>query len=227
VKITHAYLVVAAAGVLSFGVVIPAAATTSHKATVRLSAKAEARSVLFGKPVVVAGSVSPAAVGPVVLEKLVNQNWVVFARARTTSAGRYSFTAGSAHRGGTWLLRVVRPATTKTKEADSGTLRVAVVPTAYKLSVSLERSGMYSGTPAHLLGTVTPAPPGGVELQRLDGTGWHTVSTEPVGSNGVFSGYVTLPIGRWTLRAVQVPSDTVAGGTSGLLIAAVYPLVSS
>jgi hypothetical protein len=223
VKISHAYLVVVAAGMLSFGVVIPAAATSTHKATVRVSAKADARTVLIGAPVVVTGRVSPAAVGPVVLEKLVNQDWVVFARAKSTVDGGYAFSVGSARRGGAWLLRVVRPAAAKTKEGDSATLRVDVVRTAYKVSVSLEWPSMYDGDPARLNGTVTPVPDGSVQLQQLDATGWHTFTTVPVGSNGGFAGSITLPVGHWSLRAVQAPSATIAGGQSVPVIASVYP----
>lgn len=219
---SQAFLSVAAVGALSFGVVVPAAAS-AHKATVRVSAKAELRTVLVGKNVVLGGVVTPAAAGPVVLEKLVNQNWAVLARGRTSATGAYSFSVTSAHRGGAWLVRVVRPAAAKTKEGDSATLRVEVVPTAFKLTVRLEEPALYVGDSAHLLGTVTPSPVGGVQLQRLDPTGWHTLATEPVGSNGGFSGYLPLPIGHWSLRAVQAPSTTVAGGESAPVIASVYP----
>jgi hypothetical protein len=128
VKITHAYLVVVAAGVLSFGVVIPAAATAAHKDTVGVSAQTGSRTVLSGAPVLVTGRVSPGTAGPVVLEKLVGQSWVVVARAKTTLAGDYSFSVSSPPVSGAWKLRVVRPAGAKTKEGDSPTLKIDVVP---------------------------------------------------------------------------------------------------
>ena len=221
-KITRALPAVGVACALASGSVGPASAAP-HKASVHISARADARTVLLGKPVAVRGAVSPAAAGPVVLEKLVNQDWVVFVRGRTTPAGAYSFTVGSAHRDGAWLLRVVRAATATTREADSATVRVDVVRTAYKVVMTLQQPTVHLGDPVHVSGTVTPAPPGNVALQWENATGWHTLATVPVGSNGGFDGDLPLTVGSWPVRALQVPDALIAGGESAAQTATVYP----
>lgn len=220
---SRAFLAVAVAGSISFGIVVPAAAS-GHKAAVHLTARAHDRTVLSGQPVVISGVVHPAAVGPIVLERLVNQTWTVLARAKTTRAGVYSFHVHTAGHSAAWLLQVVRPASKSTSQAVSPTLRVQVATRAYAVQASLEYPIVYIGTPSHLLGTVLPAPPAGVQLQRLEGRTWRTVATVPVGSNGGFSGYVTLPIGDTQLRAVEAPSDTIAGGTGAAVTATVLRL---
>ena len=159
---TLGHHVTSSTGVYKFTVMAPGKAATwifrvvrsgsaSHTVHVQISTssfrvKATTTAlVTAGSPVVVTGSVSPKASGPVRLQILRGATWSTLASASLTS--RSTFTLSLSRPAGAYRLRVVKPFTAKIAAGVSATKTVAVV-------VPAPVSPPSSGTP-HL--TITSA----------------------------------------------------------------------
>jgi hypothetical protein len=103
----------------------------SHTVHVKISASsfrvkaATTAQVTAGTPVVVTGSVSPKASGPVRLQILRGKTWTTLTSAKLTS--RSTFTLSASRPAGAYRLRVVKPFTSTIAAGVSATKTVAVV----------------------------------------------------------------------------------------------------
>jgi hypothetical protein len=188
----------------------------------RVKATATAQ-VPAGMPVVVTGSVSPKASGPVRLQILRGKSWTNLASAKLTSHSTFTL---SAHRpAGAYRLRVVKPFTSTIAAGVSATKTVAVIVAtpvpvgggsggAPRLSISSADDPLLALSSTRLVFSAVrdqPLPPAKVFTLTNTGTAAATVSGLAISGADASSfglgagqpGTVVVPAGGQTNVAVQ------------------------
>ena len=131
------YGAVAAALVLMVLPVATAPAGASARVGVtRVVARMSPATVHDGSVLVVSGSVSPRASGPVALQRLVGKTWRVVGKAKVTTGGSFTCSVRAPGKATGWVLRVTRAASATMKAGVSGLLHVRVVTAMYAVTVA-------------------------------------------------------------------------------------------
>jgi alpha-tubulin suppressor-like RCC1 family protein len=191
----------------------PARAVT-HRATSRVVAHVDPATAYVGTKIVVRGAVTPARVGPVVLESYVRHVWRTVGHGRTSRTGSFSLSLKAPARPAGLLLRVTRPASHLAKAAVSATLRIRVVNVRFSVSATLPPRVLDPGKPIVVTGTVKPKASGTVLLQRLVAGSWHTLASAKLTKKSRFALRTVQPAGDYPLRVSKRFSARIAGGLS-------------
>lgn len=208
-------------------------ATASHTLHVKVStsafkvqAKASATNVAVGRPLVVTGTVSPKATGPVRLQILRGKTWATLSTARLTTHS--TFTLSASRPAGAYKLRVVKPYTATIAAGVSATQLVAVVDpgTPTPPPVIAAQPSLSYGTPddavlaeggARLVFSAVqgqPLPPARAFTVTNNGDGAATVSGLAISGTGASS---------YGLAADQPTSFTVPAHGSATVSVAFHP----
>ena len=162
----------------------------------------------------VSGSLTPAGVASVTLQRLVGTTWATVAHGKTTKTGSYVLSVHAPRAAGLLWLRVSRAATSGAKAAVSSTLHVRVVKTSFVVTAGHSATPLTTAHPLLVSGKVSPKGKGGVSLDRLVGKRWVSIGKTALTASSTYSFSRTLAAGSYKLRVSKPFSRTVAAGVS-------------
>ena len=205
---------VAVAVLLSLVAAVDPALAAPHRVVSRVVAHVDPATAYVGTPVVVRGSVTPPAAGPVLLQSYVRHAWRTVGHGRTTRAGSFSLSVRAPRTPVSLLLRVFRPASRTAKAAAAASFRVRVVKVRFTVTAGSPPGQLGAGQPIVVTGAVKPKATGTVLLQRLVSHTWRTIASTRLSKRSRYAFRTLQPTGAYPLRVSKPFTTHIAGGVS-------------
>ena len=162
----------------------------------------------------VTGTLTPAGVASISLQRLVGTNWATVAHGKTTMTGSYALSLHAPRSAGLLTLRVTRVASTTAKAGVSATLHVHVVKTAFHVTAAAIAASVTTAQPVVVSGKVSPKGKGSVSLDGKVGTRWVSLAKATLTPGSAYSFSKPLPAGSYTLRVSKPLTTSIAAGVS-------------